>query len=69
MNSQYQVNDKGYYGRFGGAYIPEMLFSNVEELRTNYLDIIEKEDFKKEFKMLLNVRSLQILANCENTIR
>jgi tryptophan synthase beta chain len=54
MNSQYQVDDKGYYGRFGGAYIPEMLFKNVEELRTSYLDIIESESFKKEFKLLLN---------------
>ena len=34
----YNINDKGYYGKFGGAYIPEMLYPNVEELRQNYLE-------------------------------
>jgi tryptophan synthase beta chain len=43
----------GYYGPFGGAYIPEMLFPNVEELRQNYLQIIESDDFKTEFAALL----------------
>ena len=33
----YQVNEKGYYGNFGGAFIPEMLYPNVEELREKYL--------------------------------
>lgn len=50
----YNVNDDGYYGRFGGAYIPEMLYPNVEELRTRYLDIINSDEFKKEFKYLLD---------------
>ena len=49
----YQVNDKGYYGDFGGAYIPEMLVPNVEELRENYLKIIESEKFQNEFNDLL----------------
>lgn len=49
----YQVNEKGYYGDFGGAYIPEMLYPNVEELRSQYLDIIKEESFQKEFKYLL----------------
>ncbi|MEJ2880071.1 tryptophan synthase subunit beta [Pedobacter sp. GR22-6] len=49
----YFVNEKGYYGDFGGAYIPEMLYPNVEELRENYLKIIADEDFKKEFHQLL----------------
>lgn len=49
----YFVNEKGYYGDFGGAYIPEMLYPNVEELRQNYLKIIEDEEFKKEFHQLL----------------
>ncbi|AOM78642.1 tryptophan synthase subunit beta [Pedobacter steynii] len=49
----YFVNEKGYFGDFGGAYIPEMLYPNVEELRTNYLKIIEDEDFQKEFHQLL----------------
>lgn len=50
---KYQVNNKGYYGQFGGAYIPEMLYPNVEELRQNYLEIIESSDFEQEFDHLL----------------
>ncbi|MDT0555982.1 tryptophan synthase subunit beta [Patiriisocius hiemis] len=49
----YHVNEKGYYGEFGGAYIPEMLYPNVEELRQNYISIIQQESFKKEFNELL----------------
>jgi tryptophan synthase beta chain len=49
----YFVNDKGYYGDFGGAYIPEMLYPNVEELRLNYMSIINDESFQDEFKKLL----------------
>ncbi len=47
------VSAEGYYGPFGGAYIPEMLHRNVEELRTKYLKIIYEEDFQKEFQNLL----------------
>ncbi len=47
------TNSKGYYGAFGGAYIPEMLYPNVEELRSHYLEILESERFKKEFNGLL----------------
>jgi tryptophan synthase beta chain len=50
---KYSVNDRGYYGNFGGAYIPEMLYPNVEELRINYLSIIQSEEFRKEFEKLL----------------
>lgn len=50
---KYTVDDKGYYGKFGGAYIPEMLYPNIEELRTRYLDIIAADEFKKEFEYLL----------------
>ena len=49
----YQVNEKGYYGDFGGAFIPEMLYPNVEELRSQYLDIMQEEGFQKEFRQLL----------------
>ncbi len=49
----YFVDQSGYYGDFGGAYIPEMLYPNVEELRQNYLNIIQEESFKKEFHQLL----------------
>lgn len=48
-----QPNEQGYYGSFGGAYIPEMLHRNVEELRTKYLEIIYEEGFQKEFNDLL----------------
>lgn len=51
--SKYQVNDKGYYGKFGGAYIPEMLYPNVEELRQKYLQIMKSASFKNEFDQLL----------------
>lgn len=50
---KYTVDERGYYGQFGGAYIPEMLYPNVEELRNNYLKILAEEDFKKEFDLLL----------------
>jgi tryptophan synthase beta chain len=49
----YNVNEKGYYGEFGGAYIPEMLYPNVEELRQNYLKITAEPDFQAEFDALL----------------
>lgn len=49
----YNVDEKGYYGQFGGAYIPEMLYPNVEELRQSYLKISEDPEFKKEFDYLL----------------
>lgn len=51
--SKYQVDERGYYGQFGGAYIPEMLYPNVEELRVNYLKIVESQDFTEEFEHLL----------------
>ncbi len=46
-------SEQGYYGEFGGAFIPEMLHSNVEELRTRYLQIMEEPGFIKEFEILL----------------
>ena len=48
-----QPNEQGYYGSFGGAYIPEMLHRNVEELRASYLEIMQEEGFQKEFQQLL----------------
>jgi len=49
----YQVNEKGFYGEFGGAYIPEMMRPNVEELRNNYLRIINSYSFRQEYIGLL----------------
>jgi len=48
-----KVDDKGFYGKFGGAYIPEMLYPNIEELRENYASIITSEAFQQEFRSLL----------------
>jgi tryptophan synthase beta chain len=54
VNKQYtSPNEQGYYGQFGGAYIPEMLHRNVEELRTKYLEVINEPSFQKEFRELL----------------
>lgn len=53
MKNSYNVDDQGFYGQFGGAYIPEMLYPNVEELRQNYLKITSEPSFKKEFMSLL----------------
>lgn len=53
QQSYKQPDDLGYYGEFGGAFIPEMLYPNVEELRENYLKIIGSESFQKEYLHLL----------------
>lgn len=53
MNSKYQVDDKGFYGAYGGAFIPEMLHPNIEELKTKYIEIIESPSFVKEYELLL----------------
>ncbi|MDG1714243.1 tryptophan synthase subunit beta [Lacinutrix sp.] len=50
---KYNISNNGYYGDFGGAYIPEMLYPNVEELRQNYLKIMAEPSFKEEFNQLL----------------
>lgn len=50
---EYNVNDKGFYGKFGGAYIPEMLYPNVAELRDTYLEIIQETAFQEQFYYLL----------------
>lgn len=51
--SAFEVDERGYYGNFGGAFIPEMLYPNVEELRLNYRQIMESPDFIEEFEQLL----------------
>lgn len=51
--SQYSPTAKGYYGKFGGAFVPEMLHANVSELQENYLQIIESADFQRDFHALL----------------
>ena len=49
----YKVNDEGFYGQYGGAYIPEILYKTVEDLKAQYLSIIESEEFLKEYYQLL----------------
>ena len=49
----YNVNKQGYYGEFGGAYIPEMMYPNVKELEANYLEILNDKEFRKEYYSLL----------------
>ena len=49
----YQVNQNGYYGEFGGAYVPEILHRCVEELRINYRKVIDDPSFQQEFHQLL----------------
>jgi tryptophan synthase beta chain len=49
----YNIDKNGFYGEFGGAFIPEMLYHNVKELKDNYVRIIESESFQKKFKDIL----------------
>lgn len=53
MKQSYFVDDNGFYGEFGGAYIPEILYKCVDDLRKAYLPIIESKEFKKEYHALL----------------
>jgi len=52
-NMNFNPDKFGYYGEFGGAFIPEMMYPNIRELRENYLKILSDEDFRKEFSGLL----------------
>ena len=51
---KYKVDENGFYGNFGGAYIPEMLYPNIDELKRNYLEIINSQNFRKDFEKLLS---------------
>jgi tryptophan synthase beta chain len=53
MSTTYHPDQKGFYGPFGGAYIPEMLIPNIVNLRENYLRILSSDSFQKEFNSLL----------------
>ncbi len=53
MSTKYNADEKGMYGRFGGAWIPEMLQPNIDNLKKVYLDIINSEKFQKEYTQLL----------------
>ena len=49
----FHVDQNGFYGEFGGAYIPEILYKTVEDLKRNYLRVIESDTFQQEFRKLL----------------
>ncbi len=51
--SKFSVDSKGFYGEYGGAFIPELLYPNVKELEENYLHIMKEEQFQKDFLALL----------------
>ncbi|MFT7612307.1 MAG: tryptophan synthase beta subunit [Parvicellaceae bacterium] len=54
MNTgKHNIDKDGYYGKFGGAFVPELLYNNVEELKNSYLDIINSDSFQKEYHELL----------------
>lgn len=50
---EFDVNGEGFYGEYGGAYIPEMLYPNIKELEENYLNIVQSEGFQSRFRLLL----------------
>ena len=49
----FEVDHRGFYGRYGGAYIPEMLYPNIRELEEKYMKIITSESFQLRFRQLL----------------
>ena len=53
MNKNYLIDDKGFFGKYGGAYVPEILYKCVHDLQEAYLPIIESEDFQREYHSLL----------------
>ena len=53
MKSTYLPNKEGFYGKFGGAYVPEILYKCVTDLQEAYIPIMESDDFKAEFRALL----------------
>ena len=59
----YNINSKGFYGEFGGAFIPEMLYPNIEELRNNYIKISSSKSFKIQFNNLLKEYVGTLLIN------
>ena len=53
MEKKYKVDEKGFYGQFGGAYVPEILYKCVTDLQKAYLPIIESKEFQDEYYALL----------------
>ena len=53
MKKTFLVDEKGFYGDFGGSYVPEILYATVEKLREQYLPILESKEFQDEYMSLL----------------
>ena len=53
MSKKYSIDGNGFYGEFGGAYVPEILYKCVHDLQDAYLHILESEEFQKEYRALL----------------
>ena len=53
MKSTFQPDKNGYFGQYGGAYIPELLYPNVKEIEDHYIQIIASKAFQQEYKSLL----------------
>ena len=62
MKDSFFADENGFYGDFGGAYIPEILYKCVEDLRRAYLPIMESDEFKAEYRALLRDYVGQTLA-------
>ena len=65
----YQVDEKGFFGKFGGAYVPEILYKCVTELQQAYKPIIESEEFKKEYRALQIELASVLLAHALGIIK
>ena len=53
MTKKYSVDEKGFFGQFGGAYVPEILYKCVHDLQAQYLPIIQSKEFQDEYYALL----------------
>ena len=64
MNKNYLIDDKGFFGKYGGAYVPEILYKCVHDLQDAYLPIIESEDFQREYSPLYYARRMSERYGC-----
>ena len=64
----YSIDNKGFYGPYGGAFIPEILYKNIEQLKAQYIGILSSQSFRKEFDQLLAEPVSDIHPNFVNTV-
>ena len=65
---KYTVDKKGFYGNFGGAFVPEMLFPNLDELEKNYNKIINDSNFQKDYNNLSKYYNSSLNLDCTEKI-